>query len=77
MSQQHNLTYTCPKCGTTFSKPCIFAANEAEFNQIRSQLPTPFAEDPERKMCFNQAECPNEKCTEKRQYPVLVEGRLG
>ena len=77
MAQQHNLTYTCPKCETTFTKPCIFVSNESEYNQVKSQLARPFAEDPEKKMCFHQTKCPNESCDEKRQHPILVEGRLG
>lgn len=76
MAQVHNLTYTCPSCETTFTKECIFASNSEEYEKLRAQLSIPFAEDPERKMCFHQTPCPNSKCTEKRQYPVLIEGHL-
>ena len=77
MPQTHQLTYTCPKCSTTFSKPCVFASNSSEYDTIKKQLPTPFGEDSEKRMCFNQAECPNRNCDEKRHYPILIEGSLG
>jgi len=73
---EHMLSYVCPKCKTEFRMNCIFVQTLEEYQAVREKLIRPFSSDPDKHVCFKQMDCPNEKCDEKRQFPVLIFGAL-